>query len=259
MKLIHLTDTPIVLSGERLFGLDPKARLQAAIASINAEHGDAALCVISGDLVNGGSVPEYEALRACLDSLALPFRLMVGNHDDRHNFTAVFPDSPLDAHGFVQSTVATAEGRVILLDTHEPGVPWGSYCGKRLGWLREQLDEAGARPVYLFMHHPPFAIGIPSLDRMTMRDDAPFAELLGGYPNIRHLFFGHVHRPIAGSWRGIPISAMRSTNHQVALDLKTTAPVPKNLEPAGYGVVFIDEQQTIVHLHEYLHTEALPG
>jgi len=36
MKLIHITDTHLVGPGLRLYGLDPSARLNAAIADINA-------------------------------------------------------------------------------------------------------------------------------------------------------------------------------------------------------------------------------
>jgi 3',5'-cyclic-AMP phosphodiesterase len=35
MKLIHITDTHLVEPGLKLYGLDPKARLDAAIADIN--------------------------------------------------------------------------------------------------------------------------------------------------------------------------------------------------------------------------------
>lgn len=30
---------------------------------------------------------------------------------------------------------------------------------------------------------------------------------------IRHIFFGHCHTPIGGSFHGIPVSAPRGTNH----------------------------------------------
>src|SRR5256885_8190549 len=38
---------------------------------------------------------------------------------------------------------------------------------------------------------------------------------------FRSLSFGHIHRPISGSWRGIPFSTLRGTNHQVALHLRS--------------------------------------
>jgi len=58
------------------------------------------------------------------------------------------------------------------------------------------------------------------MDRIALTDAAALIAVIK--PNrarIRHLFFGHVHRPIAGSWLGIPFSTLRGTNHQVCFDL----------------------------------------
>ncbi len=41
MKLIQITDTHLVPPGERLYGLDPRARLEACIADVNASPGAA--------------------------------------------------------------------------------------------------------------------------------------------------------------------------------------------------------------------------
>ncbi len=259
MKLIQLTDLHIVPTGERLWGLNPSERLRAAVDDINSNHGDAELCVVTGDLVNNGQVAAYEELHQALAPLKLPVHLLLGNHDNRDNFFNVFREAHRDGHGFVQRMLDTSAGVFLLLDTHEPGVAWGSYCEKRLAWLQNQLELQRERPIYLFMHHPPFEIGIPSLDVMTMRDGAAFGELLRGHPNIRHLFFGHVHRPVAGSWLGIPISSFRSTNHQVPLDFKTIDHVPKNHDAPAYAIIFIETYQTIVHFHDFLNETKIVG
>ena len=55
--------------------------------------------------------------------------------------------------------------------------------------------------------------------------------------NIRHQFFGHVHRPISESWRGIPYSTLRGINHQVPFDFNSIEVVPKSHELPAYSVV----------------------
>ena len=95
----------------------------------------------------------------------------MGNHDHRENFRNVFPATPCDENGFVQAVIDAAAGRFLLLDTVEEGQNWGSYCGKRRKWLH-QLEASHERPVYLFMHHPPFKIGIPCLDRIRLLNHA---------------------------------------------------------------------------------------
>ncbi len=256
MKLIQVSDLHLVLPGASLYGLDPRARLEAAIADINTAQGDAELCLFTGDLVNDGAPESYAVLGEALAGLDLPYRLLIGNHDDRDNFGRAFPEAPRDEHGFVQSVVRAAAGDLILLDTHEPRERGGRFCAERQAWLEARLAEAGARPVYIFMHHPPFDIGIPSLDLIRLAEPAGFARVVAEAGSVKHIFFGHVHRPVSGSWRGIPFSALRATVHQVALDWETEYPVPYSLEPPNYAVILIEDERVLVHLHDYLDDTA---
>ena len=255
MKFIHLTDIHLVPKGEMLHELDPHERLKACIKDINCYHEDADLCVITGDLSHGANHQAYLDLKECLSHLRSPIHLLIGNHDQRDRLLAVFPNIPVDSSGFLQTYVDTSVGRFLLLDTVEQGKGWGSYCTKRLDWLHEVLNDSIDVPVYLFMHHPPFHVGIPSLDRLGLGSDGDkIGEAISIYSNIRHIFFGHVHRPISGSWRGIPYSSLRGINHQVPLDFKSIEVVPKSHEPPAYAVVFLENNQTTVHFHDYLDT-----
>src|SRR5262245_4395890 len=108
MKLLHLTDTHLVQPGETLYGLDPLKRLQACIADMTAQHADADLAVITGDLTHWGEPAAYAALHDCLSTLQIPVRLLLGNHDVREVFVQYFPQEPRDAQGFVQSVMDMA-------------------------------------------------------------------------------------------------------------------------------------------------------
>jgi 3',5'-cyclic AMP phosphodiesterase CpdA len=253
MKLIHLTDTHLVPPGQMLFELDPHRRLAAAVADINRRHADAALCVITGDLAHRGEVAAYEVLKDCLAALCVPARLVLGNHDDRDAFHRVFPEAPVDAGGFSQSALDTAAGRFLFLDTLQPGSHAGAYCAGRRGWLARELDRART-PVYVFMHHPPFPLRYRPMDEIGIKDaETALQPMLAAYQDkIRHIFFGHVHRPVSGSWRGIPFSTLRGTNHQVWLDFSVERGIPCSHEPPAYGIVFLDPEGTIVHSHDYL-------
>ena len=80
-------------------------------------------------------------------------------------------------------------------------------------------------------------------------EEAPF-------PNIRHMFLGHIHRPIAGSWNGIPFSVFRGTAHQVALRMVETPHLVRSHEPPAYGVILLNPQTTVVHFHDFLDDTA---
>lgn len=250
-KILQITDCHLVPGGERLFTLDPAARLRAAIADINTHHGDADLCVFTGDLAHSGEPDAYEVLKSMLDGLTVPYRLMPGNHDDRERLSAAFPRIEADEHGFLQSSLATPEGVFLFLDTVDAGVHSGAYCKRRCRWLDAALGDAGDRPAYLFMHHPPMAIGMPRLDQYRILDAEPLAATIERHRNIRHIFFGHVHRPIAGSWRGVPASAVAGTNHQTAFDLSEGGANIVSLSEPVYGVAIIGRDSVIVHQHAF--------
>jgi 3',5'-cyclic-AMP phosphodiesterase len=254
MKFIHLTDTHLVPPGKLLYGLDPQQRLRAAVQSINREHGDAALVMVTGDLAHWGEPAAYYALKDELARLCMPVHMLIGNHDDRKAFRTAFADRLTDSDGYVQFALSEQGVRFVCLDTNEPGVSWGVFCEKRATWLAEELrmhDE----PVCLFMHHPPFPVGIASMDSIALRDASWLRRAIEPHRRrVRHLFFGHLHRPLAGSWLGIPVSTVRGTNHQVALDLGTAPKVPGSHEPPQYAVVLTSPEQTVVHMHDFLDT-----
>ena len=255
-KFLHLTDVHLVEQGQALYGLDPAYRLARCIDSMLQEHADAGLCVVTGDLAHWGHKDAYRQLAEQLARLPMPVLPILGNHDQRANFREHFARVPVDDNGFVQYEAAVGPYRGLFLDTNESGVSHGVLCERRAQWLTDKLAEDD-RPVLVFMHHPAFALGIPSMDRIGLLDAAPFRRALQGQEQrIRHIFFGHIHRPIFGSWRGIPYSTMRGTNHQVALRLDETTKIPGSHEPPQYSVVLLglepNDDSVTVHVHDFL-------
>lgn len=252
MKFIHLTDTHVIGGGRTLYGANPARRLARAVDSINAEHGDAEFVVVTGDLTHWGDAGAYAAFAAEIGRLAMPVHLMMGNHDERDAFTEAFPEAPRDENGFVQSAFNTGRGRMLLLDTKAPGTHAGAFCAARRAWLRDQLDGFDG-PVFLFMHHPPFDIGIHGMDTIKLEEPEAFHDVIAPYKaRIRHLFFGHAHRATFGNWRGVSWSCMRGLNHQVALELGGTGPdIGGDFANPAYGVVLVNDDCTSVHMHDF--------
>jgi len=206
-----------------------------------------------------GAAAAYARFVQEINKLTIPVHLMVGNHDDTPSLVQSFPDLPRDEHGFVQTAIETPFGRFLLLDTKAPDTSAGAYCQDRRTWLAHQLETPG--PVFLFMHHPPFSVGIKAMDAIMLQDAEAFHQVIAPHKDrIRHLFFGHIHRPIWGTWRGISYSCMRGLNHQVALDLDAPAGrIKGNFEPPAYGVVLLSKDQVTIHMHDFTdNTPAFP-
>ena len=257
MKFIHITDPHLVTPGELLHTLDPLSRFQACIESVNEKQSDAECAVITGDLADKGELSAYLRLKEELAELLIPHHLLIGNHDSRTVFLSVFSDTQVDANGFVQSTFSTGCGEFVFLDTVQHGQSSGVYCDPRCQWLEQTLSNLRGRPVYLFMHHPPFDVHVPFVDNIGLEDSQGFIDVISNYKNIKHIFFGHVHRPISGSWHGIPFSTLSSTNHQVALNLDGIDQIAYSDEPPAYSVVLLEVDTTLVHTFPYLDCRRL--
>ncbi len=247
MKLIQITDLHLRASGELVCGLDPAAGLAAAVADINRHHADADLVVFTGDLSDDGSPASYRSLADILEPFGPPSRLMLGNHDNRAAFTAVFPDASTE-DGFVQSVMDTNAGLLIFLDTLDEGAVGGRLCERRLAWLDSRLAETSS-PALVFMHHPPFDIGMPPLDGVKLADPQVFATVLRRHGNVRHIFAGHVHRLCSGMWNGVAFNTGRGTNHQTAPLFGVTDFAIGSDAPA-YNVILIDGPDIVVHAQE---------
>lgn len=239
MSFIQITDTHFVPGDRLLHGTSPKQRLGAGIDLIRRFHGDAEAVLLTGDLAHHGEEAAYETLKEALAPLEMPAFLMMGNHDSRAPFRKVFPDAPEIEGGFIQFSIDVAGARVICLDSLNdlPGDHEGRLCDIRLAWLDRELGAVPSdKPVILAVHHPPFDLGIPAMDRIKLRDgEALFEVLQKRRPD--QMLFGHVHRPIAGHWRGIPFYLQRAFNHQVYLSFEDREEVEFVDENPDIGIV----------------------
>lgn len=181
-KFIHLTDTHLANPGLKLYGLDPRARLDAAIADINTHHTDAAFAVVTGDLTHWGEPESYGNFAEAMSALKMPYIAMVGNHDKRVACLDGLKAAPRDPNGFVQGTRTTGHGLFVFLDTLDETSHAGEMCARRFDWLAKTLAAAPAdMPFVVFMHHPPFPVGVHAMDEIALKQSAEFAEVIAPY------------------------------------------------------------------------------
>ena len=259
MKLVHISD--IHIHPQPILGYDPIANFQACMEHVSAHNDDADLVIISGDLTHHGHPDSYAQLADMLASWNhSPALLMMGNHDNRENFLAAFPQVKTDRDGYVQYRHDTELGRFLLLDTAEAGTHAGHYCEKRQKWLRDELQQAESDgvPVYIVMHHNPVAVGIPNADDIGLMDGEAFREILKSHrANIRHIFFGHCHYVLSGSVCGIPVSAPRSTSHPCVPDFSGIDRMGYGDLTPTYNICLLEEESTVVHSIDFLKQDSI--
>jgi 3',5'-cyclic AMP phosphodiesterase CpdA len=206
----------------------------AAIAHVNRLDPLPDLVVISGDLADAGTPTEYTAVRTILAALRVPYAVLPGNHDDREPMREAFADHAyLPRTGALHYCLDDWPIRLIALDSTVAGDHHGLIDPPQLRWLADRLAEDNGRPVLVFLHHHPFASGIPYLDRYNLRNADALAAVLAGHPAVAAVLCGHVHRSMATRFAGTLALSCPSTASQIALRLGADAEPASCLEPPG--------------------------
>lgn len=257
MLLAQISDLHIKRPGALAYRrVDTATALARSIERLNALAPRPDAIVVTGDLVDHGSVEEYRHLRTLLAPLAISYYLVVGNHDARDALREVFADHTYLQSGgeFVQYAVDVGPVRLLALDSQIPRQSWGTLCDARLAWLEAELEAARGRPVVVALHHPPFACGIGHMDAQRLEPAASerLAALVSRFPNVERVICGHVHRPIFVRFAGTIASAVPAPAHQVALDLREHAPSAFRLEPPAFALHLFEPAMGLVTHHAYV-------
>ena len=257
MLLAQISDLHIKRPGALAYRhVDTAAALARCVARLNALVPRPDAVVVTGDLVDHGGAEEYQHLRTLLAPLAIPFYLLVGNHDERGALRDAFAEHAwLRAGGeFVQYTVDIGPLRLIALDSQVPRQSAGVLCDARLGWLDAELEAARGMPVVIALHHPPFVSGIGHMDgqRLDPASAERLAVIVARHGNVERVICGHVHRPMFTRFGGTVASAVPAPAHQVALDLRDDAPAAFRLEPPAFALHRYDHATGLVTHHAYI-------
>ena len=113
-------------------------------------------------------------------------------------------------------------------------------------WISDQISATDARPLLIFLHHPPCDIGVPALDRLRLLESEGLARRAQARSGPTHLFCGHVHRNVCGLGAGQPFAALKSPHVQFDLDM-TGAKLVCSKEPPGYAVILASENGIVVN------------
>jgi 3',5'-cyclic AMP phosphodiesterase CpdA len=217
----QISDPHITVEGgkaDRLY--ETAAHLRRAVDHLNNLPAPPDAVLVTGDCADRGALPEYERLRELLRPLRAPVYLIPGNHDDRLTLRQVFGDQGAQPMAdFIQYTVDAGPLRLLALDSLVPGEDGGLLCPARLEWLAARLREAPSRPTLLFMHHPPFATGLRSLDGMGLAGADALGAIVAAAPQVERVVAGHVHAAMQRRFYGSLAVTCPSTAHQVLLDL----------------------------------------
>ncbi|WP_158542761.1 PQQ-binding-like beta-propeller repeat protein [Phytoactinopolyspora halophila] len=163
----------------------------------------AAVCHV-GDIMDYGSVEEYEAYLSTIpDDLFSRVRHVPGNHDWRWDATA--RERYRELLGDTRYAFDAAGIRFVTIDPSHLFQEGGGIGEHGMEWLIDQLDQApDGTPVILMCHFP---IGF---DNYYLSDQERLLEILYDY-NVRAWFAGHIHYEQLHRFNGITQLAVNGT------------------------------------------------
>ncbi|MDO9598575.1 MAG: metallophosphoesterase [Azoarcus sp.] len=247
---LHVSFDPAFLDG-RVAPLEAVLRAVAVLAALDPRP-DAVL--LTGDLAENGSAEEYAFIRHALGELDLPVFAVPGNHDSS-------PAMRTGLGSFMRASEASHACYVVDdfplslvgLDTSVAGKAHGALDPARLEWLEKVLGQRAGRPVFMFMHHPPFDTGIRTMDACGLLEGRErLAELIAWHGGVVGVVCGHVHRSIHTSVAGVPTVVAPSCAHQIALELRANAPLQYRLEPPAIALHRCEQGQMMVSHVRYI-------
>lgn len=219
MRIIQLSDS-------HLSGAKPAraAELKACIEHINMMQPQPDVVVHTGDIAHDGLVEEYTIAHRLLNGLSAPYFVLAGNRDNRRNLIKVFADGhhirpDMD---FVQYAIEDFAVRLIMVDTVSTRSNKGRLCEARLKHIEHMLTIDASRPAVLFLHHPPFKVGVgPEPQNFEAWSEAEaLTTELKRHDHVRGLYCGHVHRAFETFVGKVPAGVVSS----VVSDLRWDRP-----------------------------------
>lgn len=255
--LVHLSDLHFLEDpAASQHGVHSAEIFERAIPLINAVGPD--LIVAGGDLTSDEKPASYRRARSGFARLHAPVHAIPGNHDDRSVYRSVFhPDGPPSPDPLYRA-VDHGPWRLALLDSHLPGEVSGQMDAAQLAWLDADLAFHPERPIFAFVHHPPLPIGVKWLDRLGLLNGQDLLRVVGRHPQVRAVFFGHVHQPRIWRHRGIVFASVPALAFQFSPTEQETTGRHITQDTPGFRVIRSrggDRFETAIH---YLDGRIVP-
>jgi Icc protein len=188
-------------------GGDPDYRLAGVntriLEEVRQENSD--ILVITGDIASDYSPSAYRFFFEQMETFEQPMYWLPGNHD------LVESAESVENAVLFQSFFETEHWRVIMLDSMVRKTPNGRLGEVELARLRTLLAENTKPHVMIFLHHHPVDIDCAWLDTQRVADADEFFEIVDQYPQVRGIFWGHIHQQFEVDRKGVMLRSVPST------------------------------------------------
>ncbi|WP_018546552.1 metallophosphoesterase [Streptomyces sp. LaPpAH-108] len=241
MTLAHVSD--LHLDG----GARAEERAVRVLDRLRSMPGPFDALLVTGDIADHGTEPEYEAAARLLADFPAPVLCLPGNHDVRGPYRKVLLGEPASDTP-VNRLHRVGPLAVLMLDVTVPGRDEGHLAGETAAWVRTTIRDAlpPGTPVALALHQPPVALGRGLVDSIMLDNADEFAALISEHPGIVAVFGGHTHSATVTTFADRPLALGPGVTSTLRLDWETGTDewgeVIDRTAPPGYAVHVLELQ-----------------
>lgn len=196
------------------------------------------LIVATGDLSQDCTFESYQHLANLLNASKIKYFLIPGNHDNVDVVNKVFEfnwvknnvDYSLEFNGWF----------IYFIDTSIYPNDEGHLSFDQLINFKNNLNQNKNKSTIVFMHHHPIKINSPWMDKMILNEKEKFNEVIKQNPQVRGIFFGHIHQVFEKNINDVFYASAPSTSFQVLPNCEMFA--VEKLAP-GYRTIELDNNK----------------
>jgi 3',5'-cyclic-AMP phosphodiesterase len=191
-----------------LLGWNTWESLDKIMAQLESSSPRPDVILLTGDLAQDESEAAYRKILQRFVALNIPTYWLPGNHDCVPTMERILNQPPV----FTDKIFNKGNWKFLLLNTHVLGQVYGALSAESLTWLDAQLSQMPVeQPTLIAMHHPPFWVGSPWLDKSGLQNTEAFLEVVDRHPQVQVVLVGHVHQEFQGDRQGVTYLSTPST------------------------------------------------
>jgi Icc protein len=201
---LHLFAEPT----QSLLGWNTRTSLEAILRDLTMRRSLPDVLLLTGDLAQDETEAAYHNVVNLFAPLGVPTYWLPGNHDHVPTMNCLLADPPF----YKDKSFVMGGWQTILLNTNVPGQVHGMLDPAELDWFEAELARTSLhQPTLVAMHHPPFPVKSPWLDKNGLRNAEAFLEIVDRYPQVKLVLFGHIHQESRRVRRGVTYLSAPST------------------------------------------------
>jgi Icc protein len=227
LRIVQISDIHLFADATRsLLGVNTQESFDTVVDLLHADPLKPDLILLTGDLSQDGTEASYQRIAEQLNAFKVPVFCIPGNHDDSDVMKTTYSSNQqisLDKHKIWESW------QIILLDSQKPGAVEGYLAQSELLYLEECLRAYPEHKAIVVFHHQPIPVGTVWLDKLGLTNADALWALVGRFPQVETVLFGHVHQEHEGVKNGIryyssPSTCIQFKTNNVEFALEELAP-----------------------------------